>query len=739
MGFERRVARRAFLRLGGGAILGTTVSTLIGTPFAPHAEPLALRHTWQLTALSLAVTPFVSPVLVCDFPFNALETRWEATTPPGSTLAFALRTSADGVAWGEWQPVFADNHARDDEATDGPTFGDLYVVGNATHAQYRIDAFGMRGAQPVMRSFALTAVSTRVIGGLGGEPTRAEAFDGANLIGRAGWGADEKLRFREDEKTKKREEIWTPEFRPIQKVIVHHSVTRDPEPDPKATLRAIYQYHAVQRGWGDIGYNFLIDPQGNVYEGRYGGKGVVAGHTLGYNYGSIGVAILGNYKDHDISKAARSALLALVRAKAPDLDPVGRSFFVNKESPNISGHRGFINSTCPGDMFYPSLNNIRRELKGLPPWPGDPAKDPVAANPPDGIVRGDDDPGEGGTGRDPGVRSPPRAEIVAVAWSATSVYNRDLVTARITVRNTGTTPFGVQDPPANMVYEEGETYATRRFGPSRGALRIGIGPDERGSDPPFRWGLGRTLPPGESITVSVSFRFSRAQKPRYAISVIYEGYGILDHDEATQFTVYANPADPAAPGDAPGNVYFPQTRHTLAPEFRDYWNANGGLAQFGYPITEAFTDTSPDDHKNYKVQYFERARCEFHPEQGDKRFQVQLGRLGATLTVGRSGEPTFARAPQVADTADRRYFPETGHTLADAFKRHWERSGGTSIYGLPLSEAFEERNATDGKTYRVQYFERNRFELHPEVAGTPQEVLLGLLGTETLRRRGWID
>ncbi len=741
MGFERRVARRDFLRLSGGALLGTTVSALFGTPRTAHAEPLALRETWHLTEASLAVVPLVSPPLRCDFPFNALETRWEATTPPGSALTFAVRTSADGVQWGEWHPVFADNHARDDEATDGPTYGDLHIVGNATHAQYRIDATGLRGAPPTLRGFALTAVSTRIAGALGGGDggVRAQAFDGKNLIPRSGWNADEKLRYKEDEKAKKREEIWTPEFRPVQKIIVHHTVTRDPEPDPKATIRAIYQFHAVQRGWGDLGYNILIDQQGTVYEGRHGGRGVVAGHTLGYNYGSVGVAVLGNYKDRDMSKAARSALLAFVKAHAPDLDPVGKGFFVNKECPNISGHRGFVNSTCPGDAFYPTMNNLRRELKGLPAWTGDPAKDPVAANPPDVIVKEGETGGVGGTTTGGTGTANPHAEIAAVAWSATSVYSRDLVTARVTLKNTGNTRFGVQDPPASTVYEEGETYATRRFAPLKGTLRVAIGPDERGTDLPFRWGVGRTLGPGESIVVPVAFRFTRAQKARYAVSLIYEGYGLLDAFDTTPFTVYVNPADAAEPLNEPGAVYFRETKHSLAPEFRDYWNANGGLFQFGYPITEAFMDTNPEDFRTYRVQYFERARFESHPEQNDTRFRVQLGRLGVALTAGRNSDRPFIRTPQVADAPERRYFPETGHTLSDAFKGFWDRSGGVAIYGLPLCEPFEERSVTDGKLYTVQYFERNRFELHPEYAGTPQEVQLGLLGSETLRRRGWID
>ena len=147
---------------------------------------------------------------------------------------------------------------------------------------------GPAGEVPTLRSFVLTAVNT-----LTPPPEtvfHTEAAGGITIVPRAGWGADEKLRFDKDNK-----EIWPPDYRAIKKVIVHHTVTRDPETDPRATLRAIYQYHAVSRGWGDIGYNFLIDQQGTIYEGRFGGDRVVGGHALQYNWGSIGIAILGDY------------------------------------------------------------------------------------------------------------------------------------------------------------------------------------------------------------------------------------------------------------------------------------------------------------------------------------------------------------------------------------------------------------------------------------------------------------
>jgi hypothetical protein len=87
---------------------------------------------------------------------------------------------------------------------------------------------------------------------------------------------------------------------------------------------------------------------------------------------------------------------------------------------------------------------------------------------------------------------------------------------------------------------------------------------------------------------------------------------------------------------------------------------------------------------------------------------------------------------------DHVYFPETGHSLSFAFLGYWTRNGGLAQFGYPISEELRERSATDGVEYTVQYFERARFEYHPEYRGSDAEVLLGLLGTSALQAKGWL-
>jgi hypothetical protein len=129
------------------------------------------------------------------------------------------------------------------------------------------------------------------------------------------------------------------------------------------------------------------------------------------------------------------------------------------------------------------------------------------------------------------------------------------------------------------------------------------------------------------------------------------------------------------------------------------------------------------------VQYFERNRFEHHPEYAGTPNEVLLGTLGRAF---HAQDPAVPAMP-----APARYFPETGHNLSGVFKTYWETQGGLAVHGYPITEQFEETNPLDGKSYRVQYFERSRFELHPENAGSPYEVLLGQLGTQLSQKRGY--
>jgi LPXTG-site transpeptidase (sortase) family protein len=177
----------------------------------------------------------------------------------------------------------------------------------------------------------------------------------------------------------------------------------------------------------------------------------------------------------------------------------------------------------------------------------------------------------------------------------------------------------------------------------------------------------------------------------------------------------------AAPGTASGAPrYFAETGHTLAYSFGLFWDRQGGLAVFGYPITEVFIE----DRR--AVQYFERARLEWHGDLG----LVQIGHLGRWALQQHADNPALAPVARPV-ASDRDYFAETGHTLGGSFRQFWHSNGGLPLFGLPLSEEFREVKEQDGNLYTVQYFERARFEWHPELPAGAR-VQLGHLGRRYL-------
>lgn len=180
-------------------------------------------------------------------------------------------------------------------------------------------------------------------------------------------------------------------------------------------------------------------------------------------------------------------------------------------------------------------------------------------------------------------------------------------------------------------------------------------------------------------------------------------------------------------GSAQADTYFPQTQTNTWGPFEAYWSAHGGLAQFGLPRTSVFPTG-----KGYDAQWFERALFTFNPKNPEA-YQVELQLLGSLDTAKRQGEPPFQPAK---DAGSGQFFQATSHNLSGKFLDYWSRTGGVTIYGYPISEPFTEKSLADGKSYQVQYFERNRLELHPELAGTPFEVQLGLLGSEMLDAQG---
>ncbi|MFD9286502.1 peptidoglycan recognition family protein [Streptomyces mirabilis] len=199
------------------------------------------------------------------------------------------------------------------------------------------------------------------------------SFPPPGLALRADWGADESKRF-----TANGQESSPARFSPAQAITVHHTATSVDDPDPAATVRAIYTQHAVSNDWGDIGYHFLIDRQGAIYEGRFSGADgipahnknneVVTGfHTFAFNSGNIGIALLGDFNKAELPPRMRESLVQLIASLAArhKLDPMGNITYVSPTSgkstkgPALGGHRDWTSTECPGSNTYAELSTVR--------------------------------------------------------------------------------------------------------------------------------------------------------------------------------------------------------------------------------------------------------------------------------------------------------------------------------------------------------------------------------------------
>ncbi len=325
-------------------------------------------------ALSLAIKEetypslgaYTSIVKLADFDFNAIGVQWRAFLPPDTGLQISVRVSTNGTAWSPWQEVAEPEQEGDHYYALTPL-----IVGSERYIQYRLTLTTQQpNLTPHLHDITLTYIDSTRGPSLEDVESLAppQQLQGAgvpqpSIISRADWGANEGYRF-----DPQGHEIWPTDYQTPQKIVIHHTVTKNNDPNPPATVRAIYYYHAISLGWGDIGYNYLVDSHGNMYEGRYGGLDVVGGHVYGHNYGSLGISAIGTYGNTGDSVPPGAELLAgLVDLSAWQcsrslINPNESSFFIDKITQNVAGHRDYNATACPGDYLYAELPSIRTQV-----------------------------------------------------------------------------------------------------------------------------------------------------------------------------------------------------------------------------------------------------------------------------------------------------------------------------------------------------------------------------------------
>ena len=179
----------------------------------------------------------------------------------------------------------------------------------------------------------------------------------------------------------------------------------------------------------------------------------------------------------------------------------------------------------------------------------------------------------------------------------------------------------------------------------------------------------------------------------------------------------------ASPSEvASGGRYVQTTEHNISARFASAYDRLGGFERFGFPRSEAFVD------QGLLVQWFQRGRLEYRPDLQGSPYEVQISLLGDLLLNDRP-----VPLDPIESTSERRYYPETGMTVENAFLRYFDASGGVDALGYPITPEVSEADRP------VQYFQRARLEYVREFAGTTREVQLGLIGDEILRKKGWLE
>lgn len=291
--------------------------------------------------------------------------EWEATSPFESAAVtwtasadfdgpIQIRASADGEQWSEWQTIRIDDDLTD--RTAGRFFSGILHFGSVmqyveTSAEVPVD----------VTFFPLPDSHPR-------QATESYEYGPLQIVSRTEWGCPDGQSMR-----------GTPSYTMVTHAIVHHTAGSNNVPDWRNEVLNVWRYHVLTNGWDDVGYNFLIDPNGVIYEGRAGGDGVLGAHFSCRNTNTVGVALLGTYSNVPPSPPAVRSLTELLRefTRRFGLDPAA----VTVHTPSgltlstISAHRDGNGSPvtctrteCPGDLLYALLPAIRAELSGTVPY-----------------------------------------------------------------------------------------------------------------------------------------------------------------------------------------------------------------------------------------------------------------------------------------------------------------------------------------------------------------------------------
>lgn len=370
----RPITRRSLLAASAGVIAGGLLRprSALALLSGPGAPTLTERWLGQLSPAGVSVE--------LRQPVDLVGLEWRAPARARVWLRFRGRQGP----WSSWVSAAANGHGPEARAASDRQLGEPIWTGGATSVQIRapqalsgvrLHLVDVGGAQPPTLGGYAAALS----GGMAlATPILAAGPGQPPIIARRAWAhavAKPKV---------------APEYGAVRMAFVHH--TENPNgyaaSEVPAMLRAIYAFHRYVNGWDDIGYNFVVDLYGRIFEARAGGidEPVVGAQAGGYNLASTGIAVLGSFMATPISSAARRALQALLAWKLAlhgvpaqgsvivRVNPAGASYSrfpanARVPLPRIAGHRNADATDCPGNVLYGELPAIRRAVQRLAPNP----------------------------------------------------------------------------------------------------------------------------------------------------------------------------------------------------------------------------------------------------------------------------------------------------------------------------------------------------------------------------------
>ncbi len=328
--------------------------------FASHEDNILNNRLKDVNAIATILSkPF--PIKIEEIqPFLSFTCGWneEKNGEEKKNSSIEIRFSTDGNNWKKWQLLNEDEHSSNTK---------YQFVSQLIFAEKETRFYQLRiQTNLLMKGFIIKDLFLNFFspGNLPAKTKKNEEqnqsaskinacpCDQPSYINRTAWGCTQGS--------------VSYSYTTVTHLLVHHSAGSNTSSNWPAVVLSIWNSHVNTNGWADIGYNWLIDPNGQLYEGRGGGNNVVGAHFCGFNTGTMGTCMLGTYTSENITDSAKKKLVKILAWKCcnSSISPTGSAFHTtsNLTLNKISGHRDGCSTECPGNFLYQYLPTLRTDV-----------------------------------------------------------------------------------------------------------------------------------------------------------------------------------------------------------------------------------------------------------------------------------------------------------------------------------------------------------------------------------------